>query len=130
MTEDKLNMMLKMQRTLQESAYGYDFSNLTPQERTAFIKEMSIHVNQELNELLYELPFFKPWKDYSGMTDEEIEEAYNKAKKEFIDFIHFQLNLAIGLDMTADEIFTEYYEKNKENYRRQVEGYTYDKRYR
>jgi dimeric dUTPase (all-alpha-NTP-PPase superfamily) len=130
MTEDKLNLMLKMQRTLQENAYGYNFSKLTPQERTAFIKEMSIHVNQELNEMLYELPYFKPWKDYSGMTDEEIRQAYVKAGGELVDLAHFFLNLVIGLDMTADELFTGYYNKNKENYQRQVEGYTHDKSYR
>lgn len=127
---DMLRKMMEMQRTLQEVAYGYDFSNLSPQERSAYIKEMSIHVNQEMNELLYELPFFKPWKDYGNMTEPEIEEAFDKAKKEFIDFIHFSLNVAIGLDINADEIFTSYYNKNIENYRRQEEGYTHDKKYR
>jgi dimeric dUTPase (all-alpha-NTP-PPase superfamily) len=122
-------VMLKMQKKLQES-YGYDFSTMTPQERTAYIKEMTIHINQEMNEMLYELPFFKPWKDYSNMTENEIDEGFNKTRKEFIDFIHFTLNVAIALEMTADEIFSEYYMKNIENYRRQVEGYTHDKSYR
>lgn len=130
MSSDMLRQMMQMQRTLQESAYGYDFETLEPQQRVAFIKEMSIHVGQELNEMLYELPFFKPWKDYSSMSQAEILEAVSKSKKEFIDLMHFVLNLAIGLDMTADEIFTEYYMKNKENYERQVRGYTHDVKYR
>jgi dimeric dUTPase (all-alpha-NTP-PPase superfamily) len=127
--QDFLRTMMKMQKQLQEFL-GYDFDNMTPQQRTEFIKEMSIHVNQEMNEMLYELPFFKPWKDYSGMTDEDIVDAFKAAKKEYIDFIHFALNFALGLGITADEIFTEYYSKNIENYRRQAEGYTHDKSYR
>jgi dimeric dUTPase (all-alpha-NTP-PPase superfamily) len=127
---DFLRIMLDMQKTLQETAYGYSFDDLVPKDRTALIKEMSIHVNQEMNELLYELPFFKPWKKYDGMTEKETTEAYNKAKKEFIDFIHFALNVAILLDMSADEIFTEYYNKNQENYERQTRGYTHDVKYR
>lgn len=130
MEQDQLRIMMGMQRTLQEVAYGYDFDKLDQKQRTDFVKEMSIHVNQELNEMLYELPFFKPWKDYSGMTSEEMKEANLKAKEEFIDLMHFVLNLAIGLNMTADEIFTGYFLKNRENYQRQVEGYTHDKSYR
>lgn len=130
MTNDLLRTMMQMQKALQENAYGYDFDSLTPAERTAMIKEMSIHVNQEMNEMLYELPFFKPWKKYDCMTEEEIEAAFDKARKEYIDFMHFQMNVAILLGLTADQIFTGYYSKNKENYRRQIEGYTHDKSYR
>lgn len=127
---DMLTTMVKMQKTLQETAMGYDFDNMSSQDRTAYIKEMSIHINQELNELLYELPFFKPWKDYSNMTDAEIADAFTKASKEFIDLVHFMLNVGIALNMTSSTMFTEYYMKNKENYERQLEGYTHDKRYR
>lgn len=125
-----LKQMLKMQKTLQESAYGYDFDEMDTKERVVFLKEMSIHVNQELNEMLYELPFFKPWKDYSKMTVEEQDVAMTKARKEFIDFMHFTLNLALGLGMSADDVFNEYYYKNIENYKRQEEGYTHEKQYR
>lgn len=126
---DFLKTMMTMQKQLQEFL-GYDFDNMTPQERTALIKEMTIHVGQEINEMLYELPFFKPWKDYSKMTEDEIAAGFEAGRKEFIDFIHFALNIGLLLNFTADEIFTEYYSKNIENYRRQAEGYTHDKSYR
>jgi hypothetical protein len=129
-TEDKLAIMLNMQKALQENAYGYSFEDMTPEQRTAYIKEMSIHINQEMNEMLYELPFFKPWKKYDGMTDEEIVEAFDKGKKELIDFAHFFFNVVNAFGMTSDELFTEYYNKNKENYERQVRGYTHDVKYR
>lgn len=127
---DSLTMMLLMQKTLQERAYGFKFDDMSVKERVDFIKEMSIHSNQEMNEMLYELPFFKPWKDYSNMTVEEQEAAITAAKKEYIDKLHFDLNILIGLGMSAEEVFEEYSAKNRENYLRQEEGYTHDKSYR
>jgi dimeric dUTPase (all-alpha-NTP-PPase superfamily) len=115
--------MFQLQKMFQERL-GTDFDNMTVQERTAFVKEHSIHLNQEINELLYELPFFKPWKDYSGMSEEEMHEAIQKAKMELVDSWHFFMNIALGLGMTAEEFDAMYCAKNKENHRRQDAGYT------
>lgn len=127
---DKLELMMMMQKTLQERAYGYKFEDLSVSDRTAMIKEMSIHATQEIHEMLYELPFFKPWKKYDGMNDTDIETAFTKSKEEFVDFIHFALNMGLLLQLSADDIFEGYYTKNQENYKRQEEGYTHDKSYR
>lgn len=126
---DKLQEMLMLQNALQQRL-GYNFSDMPNEKRVELIKEFSIHVNQEMNEMLYELPFFKPWKDYSGMTLEEIEAAFDKARKEFIDLWHFILNIALLLNMFSDDIYREYVDKNTENHRRQDEGYTHNKIYR
>jgi dimeric dUTPase (all-alpha-NTP-PPase superfamily) len=40
------------------------------------------------------------------------------------------LNIALALDMSDKDIYDMYMEKNKENHKRQDEGYTYDKSYR
>lgn len=127
---DNLALMLLMQKTLQENAYGYKFADMTIEKRVEFIKEMSIHATQEIHEMLYELPHFKPWKDYSGMTDDEKNQAFEKAKGEFVDFMHFTLNMALALGLTSDDILEGYSAKNQENYQRQTEGYTHDKSYR
>lgn len=121
--------MLQKQKELQERL-GYDFNSMTQEEITAYIKEYSIHLTQELHELLYELPYFKSWKDYRAMTVEEYEASMDKARKEFIDLFHFVLNIALALDMSAQDIFTMYMDKNKENHDRQDDGYTHDKFYR
>ena len=121
--------MMDKQLELQERL-GYDFSNMTKEEITAYIKEFSIHLNQEVNEMLYELPYFKPWKDYSTISSREYEAGMDSARKEFIDLFHFVLNIALALDMSAQDIYTMYMVKNKENHRRQDEGYTHDKSYR
>lgn len=125
----KLQKMLDKQRELQ-LRLGTDFNELRTEEAVAFIKEHSIHVNQEMNELLYELPFFKPWKDYSGMTIDEISEGIEKARAEYIDFLHFALNIGLALGFDEDSMADAYLNKNKENHRRQDEGYTHDKQYR
>lgn len=127
---DRLGKLFEMQKTLQENAYGYSFDTLTLKERVVFIKEMSIHATQEIHEMMYELPYFKPWKDYDGMTEAEHNVAMNKAREEYIDVVHFMLNMGIGLGITPEGVFNGYAEKNQENYDRQVEGYTHDKSYR
>lgn len=118
-----------MQKELQKHL-GYDIASMSTEERTLFIKEFSIHLNQETNEMLYELPFFKPWKDYSSMSVEQQAEAIIKARKEFIDMLHFFMNIGLALDMDEDTILSMYLEKNQENYKRQQKGYTHDVSYR
>ena len=125
----KLEDMLELQRTFQERL-GTDFSTMTVRDRVAFIKEHSIHLDQEINEALYELPYFKPWKDYTGVTPAEEEAALRKAQMELIDAWHFFMNMALGMGLTADTFYGLYLAKNKENHRRQDEGYTADKSYR
>jgi len=124
-----LEEMLRKQEELQERL-GYDFSSMTQEEITAYIKEFSIHLTQELHEMLYVLPYFKPWKDYRAMTVEEYEASMKEARKEFIDLFHFVLNIALALNMSGKDIYDMYMTKNKENHKRQDEGYTHDKSYR
>lgn len=126
---DKLTHMMQLQRTFQERL-GTDFDNMTTQERVAFIKEHSIHLNQEINEMLYELPYFKPWKDYSSVTEADETYALVKAKVELIDAWHFFMNIALALGMDADEFHHIYAAKNAENHRRQDAGYTADVSYK
>lgn len=125
----KLQEMLNMQNDLQ-ARLGYDIQAMDAQERTEFIKEFSIHLNQETNEMLYELPFFKPWKDYSGMTLEEHVIQHQKATEEFIDMLHFFLNIALALGADEDKLHEAYMAKNAENHVRQDGGYTHDKSFR
>lgn len=125
---DTLQYVMDKQIQFQERLEPGVFSKCYA-DRVAFIKEHSIHLNQEINEMLYELPFFKPWKDYSNITVGEVEEGFNKAKKEYIDALHFFVNIGIMLGLDSVTVLDMYKEKNKENIRRQDEGYTHDKSY-
>lgn len=121
--------MLDKQNDLQVRL-GYDIPALDMEERTAFIKEFSIHLNQEVNEMLYELPFFKPWKDYNNMSTDEMAEAIVKARKEYVDTLHFMLNIGLALGFDEEQMYDEYMQKNKENHVRQDAGYTHEVQYR
>lgn len=118
----KLQQMLNLQNKLQQRL-GHDIPNMSLKERTSFIKEFSIHSNQEMNEMLYELPYFKPWKNYDNLTPKDVETSLQLAREEFIDKLHFDLNIALALGMDEDMIHKMYCEKNNINHKRQDEGY-------
>lgn len=124
-----LETMLSMQRDFQVRL-NPGFLGMSVEERVAFIKEHSIHLNQEINEMLYELPYFKPWKDYSGVDAGKEAEMLAKARMECIDAWHFFMNIMLALGFSADQFVEMYMAKNKENHRRQDDGYTADKSYR
>lgn len=92
--------------------------------RTAYIKEMSIHVNQEMNEMLYELAYFKPWSSkYDKWDRKKHEEQLAKVKEEYIDAWHFFMNIGIALELTEKEWLEIYNYKNCINHERQNNGY-------
>lgn len=93
---DLMSEMLDVQLRLQNRLYKGEIPIVTTEEQTTFIKEHSIHLTQELHEMLYELPYFKPWKQYATMTSEDMHLQKKKAKEEFVDMFHFLLNIMIG----------------------------------
>lgn len=108
-------MIYDKQKQLQENL-GYDFENMTVEQRVAYIKEYTLHCTDELHEMLRELPYLKPWKKY---TDEGSEEAFMTAAGEFADVLHFIFTIAIGLGIDADDMYNLYVNKNAVNYKRQ-----------
>lgn len=125
----KLESMMDAQRAFQVRL-DPNFNDMTTEQRVAFIKEHSIHLNQEINEMLYELPYFKPWKDYSGLTVGKENEMLEKARMELIDAWHFFMNIAIALGISPEQFYVMYTAKNSENHRRQDAGYTVDVSYK
>lgn len=118
----KLQEMMDKQRELQ-NRLGIELDSMPPEERTAKIKEFSLHVNQEMNELLYELPFFKPWKDYSNLTDVQVENGFERAREEYVDVFHFLINVGLLLGLDEEDLYYMFMDKNKVNHKRQDEGY-------
>lgn len=124
-----LQTILDKQRELQ-SRLGTDFNKLTDEERAEFMRNHRGYLEDEIAEALYEMPFYKKWKDYSEMTELDRDIAWNKVKMELIDALHFFVNLMLCAGFSAEEISLMYLAKNKENHRRQDDGYTADKSYR
>lgn len=116
--EDNLQYMMDCQRVFQ-GRFGEDFNNMTDDERAAFIKNHGYFVIEEMVELFRETKNHKSWKDYSDWTGEKMEVQMQKAKEEYIDVIHFVINIGLALGLDSDEIVRMYKEKNKVNIQRQ-----------
>ena len=116
--EEKLDTMFRMQYELQKFL-GVDFNTLSLPDTVKYIKEFSLMAQIEFGEMLNELPFLKNWKNYSKMTDLEIDQAMEKAREEYIDIVHFMINVGLLLDFSGSDIFYAYKAKNQENYERQ-----------
>lgn len=124
-----LATIMEKQRELQ-NRLGTNFSNLTDEERAAFMRNHRGYLEDELAEALYEMPYYKLWKDYSTMSEGDRLAAWQKVRMELVDSLHFFVNLLLCAGFTAEELYEMYMAKNKENHRRQDDGYTADVSYR
>lgn len=101
---------------------GNNFKKMSQKEKSAYIKEHGYFLIEEVTEMLRELPYHKSWKDYSGLSGEEILAQEQLAKEEAIDALHFMINILLSLGMDEKEIIEMYKDKNKLNYERQVDA--------
>lgn len=123
---DMLEELFKKQAELQD-ALGYKFNSMSLKERSDYIKEYSQHTDHEMHEMLQELPYFKGWKRYPEDDKEAMHKAYERAREEMIDALHFFLNVCIGLGFTPKQLFAMYMGKHEENYIRQTDTRNYKK---
>lgn len=143
--QDPLQVMLDMQKSLQvrlatDRDYCYHPDKLaTAGDVVAWMREQKDCIDDEFRELLTSLgEMSKGEKDASGVWKKwkaRYQEAQAKPisemspedqleiKFELIDIMHFVFNMAIGLNMSAEEMFKLYYLKNAENFARQDRGY-------
>lgn len=124
-----LKTIMSKQRELQERL-GYNFATMNEEERAAFMRNHRGYLEDELAEALYEMPNYKLWKDYSNMSPEAKDIAWQKVRMELVDSLHFFTNLLLCAGFTAEELFNMYMMKNRENHRRQDAGYTSDVSYK
>lgn len=88
---------------------------LNDEHRQDLINMNTIACVDELFEALRETPW-KPWKKNKIYSEE-------KFKDELIDAWHFLINLSIISGMDYKELFDRFFDKNKENHKRQDVGY-------
>lgn len=117
---DMLTSMLVAQHNLQLNTFNLDFTKMTDVERIAFIKEMKLALEAELQEALNEVGW-KPWATSRHLHGD----LY---LTELIDALHFLLNMFLVLGHHPQDLATyihgQYMSKNKRNAERQVEGYS------
>ena len=78
-------------------------------------KDQTLALIDELLEALRETAW-KPWK-------KQQENNIEKVREELIDAWHFLINLSMLVGMDSNILFNKFCEKNRENFKRQDEGY-------
>lgn len=135
--KDALSFLFNMQKTIQETVYGYNYDDIRESIRTLkayidFNEEAIRDEDREFQNALTGIHTYpkcwKPWKKdhdaamnrkFSDLTDIEVLEL----QYEWIDKLHFMLNVAIAIGLTPQLITNLYAAKNKENRDRQARGY-------
>jgi len=121
-SNDMLIEILNHQKDLQTSLGIYKKIGNCPKMKQQYINQMILALHEESTEIMretaYKNPDFMPfgWKKNQEFNNE-------KFKEEIIDIIHFVMNLCIVSGMDANEIYNRYLGKNKENFKRQEDGY-------
>lgn len=115
--------MFEMQLSLQKRL-GQDFSKMSLEQRTQLIKDNYVYMITEMTELIENLPF-KHWKKYSPEQRQDFtsEEQKLETYYEFIDIMHFFMNVGLLLGIDGDTAWRLYATKNAENWARQDRGY-------
>lgn len=93
-----------------------------PEERTQYVMNNMLYTEAEGHEFLREIEGFKSWKTYNWSQDEK-DEHYKAALEEFVDMLHFVLNIALAMGFSGDDIYEAYVAKNIVNHKRQDNGY-------
>ncbi len=122
--KEMFDMQLSLQLNMFERGRGVDYVNGTFKEKVDNLTIQKRNLDTEFVELIERLPW-KEWKTYSaeqlsGWTSKEQE---LETKFEYVDMLHFFINLGLLIGISAEEVGQLYYLKNKENFDRQERGY-------
>jgi len=108
---DKLEEILKLQNDLSSkvSLSRDQFIELSDSEKTVWVNNYLMAISNEMEELRRCFPF-KWWKLNQTLNMDE-------ARKEWIDVLHFVMNLGLvlGFKLDGSDIYEEYFHKNKIN---------------
>jgi len=107
--KDKLDKIFELQRRFDDELITR--RKLHDIDRTVWIQKEVLAIVSELSELLDEVNF-KWWKNPKPLNEQAI-------KGELVDILHFFISMCIKMNMTAEELYSLYIEKNKENFDRQ-----------
>lgn len=136
-TTEHLKELLQMQADIQQGTYGTKFADMTLSQIKDFWLINNHALQDEMHEMMDALggvhdgignAVWKFWKKthkaaqelkVSDLSERDVLEL----KFEIVDMLHFFLNYAGSIGMTAEEMYNMYMAKNKENRRRQKDGY-------
>ncbi len=130
LTGDKLEYLFKQQKSLisqDYSQYDYDKNGQLPENKMKRLYDVSepfsgYRIFMLSSALLHEVvelqreTGWKWWKTDKGIKDQRV-------KEEVIDLWHFLIQLSIEVGLDPELLVSKYIEKNKENTKRQQQGY-------
>jgi len=136
-SKDTLGDILNLQAETQENVYGYNFKEMSLRELMEFWHMNNHALIDEIHEATDALggikdgsgnAIWKKWKSsystYSDLKFSDLSESDKvECKFEIIDMLHFFMNYAASIGMTAQEMYNMYMSKNEENRRRQANNY-------
>ena len=125
-----LETIIQSQKDFQQQLYGLRvFETHDMKKRAQYVDANARELDRELNELVDSLPF-KSWKDYTKQQerwalfrDEYTSEEWLEIQYEWVDALHFLLNIGCMLEIDAEKAFALYISKNQENRDRQQRRY-------
>lgn len=107
----RLDTVFKRQKKFIKKFFNVD--NLSDLEKTKWTKEFVLCIQQELAELIEELPW-KHWKDYSDFKIDVLNLQY-----ELVDVFHFFVDLCLIWDIDSKKLLQMYDSKSRHNFDRQ-----------
>lgn len=113
-----LQLVLDKQKEFQ-SRFGYNGMETDVKTVSSLIHTHSAFAIEEIYEMLRELPYHKPWRDYSDWNNEKIVEQFGIAREEWIDVFIFVMNVGLFLGFDENLIRKMYLEKLGLNHKRQ-----------
>lgn len=124
-----LETIVNEQKGFQEKYFGIKFDSNDMKKRTEYIDKQIRNLVVELSELLNLLPY-KDWKDYTKketrwmlFRDEYKKEEWLELQYEWIDALHFLINIGLMLEIDSEKAFKLYITKVQENKERQERKY-------
>ena len=119
--DDKLDVIFSLQNALDRDIEQR--RGLEGISRDEWLQKDAIAIFVELGELLCEVNY-KWWKNKKPVNEDA-------AREELVDVLHFLISMCIRMGMTADDLYSGYVSKNKENFDRQYgrsqkQGYSPD----
>lgn len=112
---DKLQDLFERQKKLQEFFENH-IDIFDEQQRQQYTKDNVLGLLDETHEILRETNW-KHWKKTKKSINRD------SLKTELADAMHFFINLCLAWNVTAEELYEAYLEKDKEIYKRIEEGY-------
>lgn len=112
---DKLEDLFKRQKELQKH-FGNNLDKMSEYMRQQYTKDNVLGLLDEVHEILREINW-KKWKRSKKKIDKD------RLKTEWVDALHFLINIALVWNIDAVEAYDSYLKKDEIIYKRIKEGY-------